>query len=324
MKQAFNTISHLIGNTPIRVLPHNSIRLHTKLEYTNFSGSIKDRPAYHILWNAINNGEITPETIVAESSSGNFAVSLAMLCARIGLRFIAVIDPNVSKDYEKLLRLISYRVIKVTQVDETGGYLLTRLEVVKTLCNSGEKVFWPNQYQNPGNFLSYYNSLGNEIIREFETLDYLFVGVSTGGTITGLSKRLKEHYVNIKVIGVDITGSIVFGGPPRKRYISGIGASIRSALIEEARIDDVVMVSQMDAVTGCRRLLSEHMLFTGASTGAVYTAIDRYFQDRHFTEKPNVVFICADKGYAYLDTIYDKSWNEWLAETEGEEFCKVL
>ncbi|MEZ2338352.1 2,3-diaminopropionate biosynthesis protein SbnA [Mucilaginibacter sp. RCC_168] len=314
MLNKLKLLKPLIGNTPMWKLSVENINLYTKLEYYNFTGSIKDRPAFYIIWNAILDGKITKDTVVIESSSGNFALSLATICAQLQIKFIAVIDPVINKSSERLLNLICHKVVKVTDVDETGGYLLTRLKIIQSMCQEDPSIYWPNQYHNPHNYLSYFEGLGAEICDYFDNLDFAFIGVSTGGTITGLSLKLKEAFPDIKVIAVDISGSVIFGGAPQKRYLSGIGASFSSPILKSALIDEVVYVSHMDIVDGCEELLSRHFLLTGASSGACYIAAKRYFKDKIFATSPNAVFLCTDKGNGYLESVYDDNWKEWLKQ----------
>ena len=312
MLEKLSGLSALIGHTPLARLKLSGMDLFAKLEYNNFSGSIKDRAAYNMIYEAIKAGKITEDTIIVESSSGNFAIALASLCRSIQLKFVAVVDPNVNKSSQSLLELLCHQVIKVTDRDATGGYLLTRLEAVKEFCRQKSNAFWPNQYENHNNYLSYYHGLGQEICDSFSDLDYAFIGVSTGGTITGLSLKLKEKFPGVRIIGVDVEGSVVFGGKPRKRFISGIGASITSPVLDKARIDEVMYISQLDIVQGCHELLAEQMIFGGASAGAVYVAIKKYFNAYRAPNTPKVVFLCPDKGNAYVDTIYDHEWLESL------------
>lgn len=312
--QELKEISRYIGNTPCYAIADDRINLFVKLEYYNYTGSIKDRPAYNIILNAVNSGKITRNTTVVESSSGNFAIALATICSKLGIKFIAVIDPNINKNYERLLNLLCHRVVKVSKPDETGGYLLTRLETVKAICRDNPDIFWTNQYGNPDNYMSYYKGLGQELCDSMERIDYAFIGVSTGGTITGLSMKLKERFPMIRIVAVDVEGSIIFGGQPQKRYISGIGASITSPMLQNALIDEVVYVSQPAIVAGCEALLTEHVVFGGASTGASYMAIQQYFNTRALNYRPNVVFLCTDKGSGYLENVYSPEWKTWLME----------
>lgn len=289
-------------------LDYGRARLYTKLEYTNFSGSVKDRAAYNIIYQGILKGSINQDTVIVESSSGNFALALAHITRILGLKFIPVIDPNVNESYETQLKLMTDRVEKVTRQDETGGHLLTRLERVQQVCEEEPNSFWTNQYENPDNYLGYYHTLGNEICNDFDQLDYVFIGVSSGGTITGVSKRVKEKYPNVKIVAVDVEGSVIFGCKPRKRFVSGIGSSKVPGLLASALIDDVVHVSFDELVQGCHELLKEQMLFCGGSSGASYAAAKKYLKKHDVSPDARAVFICPDKGAAYLNTIYNDQW----------------
>src|SRR6266542_1112534 len=217
--------------TPHVPLAVEGMRLFAKLEYVNPVGSIKDRPAFWILKRAAERGEIGEETTVVESSSGNFASALATYTRMVGLKFIPVIDPNISGAYESFLRRVCPRVVKVEERDDTGGFLKTRLEMVKHLCATIPNAYWTNQYGNPDAVEAHYELTAGEICADFDSLDYVFLGVSTAGTIAGVSRRLKEHYPNIRVIAVDTEGSAIFGGAPRKRHIPGVGSSIVPQLL---------------------------------------------------------------------------------------------
>ncbi len=280
---------------------------YVKLEYNNFSGSIKDRPAYNILYQGIKTGKIDRNTEIVESSSGNFAIALACLCRHLSIKFTAIIDPNINGGYEKMLRLLTRHVRKVDRVDTTGGYLLTRIEEVKRICAESENIFWTNQYENPDNYLAYVYGLGQEICDTFTTLDYIFVGVSSGGTITGLSQKLKQHFPYIKVIAVDVQGSVIFDEKPKKRHMSGIGASKKPDIIKHALIDEVIYVTEEEIVEGCNDLLLRETIFGGASAGASYAAIAKYFSKVSSANK-TVLFLCPDKGSAYIDTVYNPNW----------------
>jgi 2,3-diaminopropionate biosynthesis protein SbnA len=302
----------LLRNT-LRPTPHvplamKGINLFAKLEYVNPVGSIKDRPAYWILKRAADRGEICEETTVIESSSGNFASALAAFTQLVGLRFIPVIDPNISGTYESFLRRICPTVVKVEDRDDTGGFLKTRLQKVKELCAAIPNAYWTNQYGNPDAIEAHYELTGAEICADFASLDYVFIAVSTAGTIAGVSRRLKENYPNIRVIAVDTEGSAIFGGAPRKRHIPGAGSSIVPPLLSRAEIDDVVLIPERETVEACRELLTTHGLFVGGSSGTAFAAIKRYAARISAFEHPTVLFLCPDRGTPYLDTVFDPTW----------------
>jgi cysteine synthase A len=294
--------------TPHVPLAMKGMDLFAKLEYVNPVGSIKDRAAYWILMRAAERGEIGEETTIIESSSGNFAAALAAFTHLVGLRFIPVIDPNISGAYESFLRRICPTVVKVEERDDTGGFLKTRLRKVKELCATIPSAYWTNQYGNPDAMEAHYELTATEICADFDSLDYVFIGVSTAGTIAGVSRRLKEHYPDIRVIAVDTEGSVIFGGTPRKRHIPGVGSSIVPQLLAHARIDDVVLVSERETVHACRELLTSHGLFVGGSSGTAYAAVKRYGARMSASEHPTVLFVCADRGTPYLDTVFDPAW----------------
>src|SRR5215216_189111 len=247
--------------TPHVPLAMEGMDLFAKLEYINPVGSIKDRPAFWILKRAAERGDINEDTTVVESSSGNFASALAAYTRLVGLEYIPVIDPNISSTYESFLRRLCPRGVKVEERDDTGGFLKTRLQKVKELCGTIPNAYWTNQYGNLDAAEAHYELTAAEICADFDSLDYVFIGVSTAGTIAGVSRRLKEQYPDIKVIAVDTEGSAIFGGAPRKRHIPGIGSSIVPQLLSHARIDDVVLISERETIDACRELLTTHGLF---------------------------------------------------------------
>src|SRR5437773_8457821 len=184
----------LLRNT-LRPTPHVQLAmkrmdLFAKLEYVNPVGSIKDRAAYWILMRAAERGEICEETTVIESSSGNFATALAAFTHLVGLKFIPVIDPNISGTYEAFLRRMCPTVVKVEHRDNTGGFLKTRLETVQRLCGTIPHAYWTNQYGNPDAADAHYQLTAAEVCTDFDSLDYVFIGVSTAGRIAGMSRRL--------------------------------------------------------------------------------------------------------------------------------------
>lgn len=313
--QRLAALRPLLRPTPNVQLAVEGLDLFAKLEYVNPIGSIKDRPAYWILKRAAERGDIDERTTLVESSSGNFACALAAYSRLLGLRFIAVIDPNISPTYETFLRRLCTDVVKVGQRDDTGGYLKTRLHAVKQLCAIQPHAYWTNQYGNEDAVEAHYELTAGEICADFAALDYVFIAVSTAGTIAGLSRRLKRQYPGVRIVAVDSEGSVIFGGPPRKRHIPGVGSSIVPPLLARALIDDVELVPERETAAACRELLLDHGLLAGGSSGTAFAAIKRW-QPRMTAggRLPTVLFLCADRGVPYLDTVYDPAWTARLEE----------
>lgn len=301
-------LRHILRPTPHVPLAVAGMDLFAKLEYVNPVGSIKDRSAYWILKCAAERGEICEQTTVVESSSGNFATALAALTHLLGIGFIPVIDPNISGTYEAFLRRFCPRVAKVTKRDDTGGFLKTRLAMVEHLCATIPDTYWTNQYGNPDAVEAHYRLTAGEICAAFDSLDYAFIAVSTAGTIAGVSRRLKERYPKIRIIAVDSEGSAIFGGAPHKRHIPGIGSSIVPPLLAAARIDDFVLIPERETIEACWELLMTHGLFVGGSSGTAFAAVKRLAPKITGSRRPTVLFLCADRGMPYLDTVFDPAW----------------
>jgi 2,3-diaminopropionate biosynthesis protein SbnA len=301
----------MVGHTPVVKInsPELSlIELYAKLEYYNPTGSVKDRAANYIINKLLELGEIDQDTLLIESSSGNFGIALSAYSKKYGIKFCCVIDPNINAINETIIRKLSTNTIKVTEPDSKGGYLLGRIKKVKELLVDIPNSYWVNQYANPYNAEAYYKTLGSELCSEIDRIDYIFMGVSSGGTITGVSKRIKEHNPNTKIIAVDVEGSVIFGGLPKKRYIPGIGSSMVPEILREARIDDIVIVDEMATIMRCHQLLENHMIFAGGSSGSVLAGIVKYFTNKSLGKKPNVVAVFPDRGDRYSNTIYNKNW----------------
>jgi cysteine synthase A len=311
-----------VGNTPLARLGIQGfpgVDLYAKLEYYNPTGSVKDRAANYILQKLLRLGEIDRKTTLIESSSGNFGIALAAYCRKNGLKFIAVVDPCISPINELMIRSLGAQVVKVETSDCNGGFLLTRVAKVKELRGQIKNSYWVNQYGNPYNAEAYYNTLGTEICDGLDRIDYVFMGVSSGGTITGVSNKIKERFPNARVVAVDIIGSVIFGHPPQKRYIPGIGSSMVPDILKQARIDHVVMMDEISTIKHCHQLLEDHYIFAGGSSGSVFAAVHHYFQ-RHPQEAApgvNAVAVFADRGERYINTVYNPDWYENFIRNQG-------
>lgn len=326
-KELFTKITglqRLLRETPIVRLKEERMQLFAKLEGYGPVGSLKDRPALWILRNAALRDEIDEATTLIESSSGNFASALAFFAHILRLKFVPVIDPNISASHEMFLRRLCSTVVKVSERDGGGGFLGTRLQMVKELRETTQNVFWTNQYGNVDAIDAHYRFTGQEICAQMSELDYVFIGVSTGATIAGVSRRIKEKFRNARVVAVDAEGSTIFGGAPKRRYISGLGATVRSKLLDHALIDDVVIVPEVETVEACRTLLGRHGLLVGGSSGSCYAAVKRLAPSmRSGGKPPAVLFLCADRGTAYADTIFNDAWTTKLYPYDSSDVVVV-
>lgn len=298
-------------NTPLVQLELDgleNILLHSKLEFLNPTGSVKDRAASFILEEALKKGIINEDTTIIESSSGNLGIALSAYCKKKSLKLIVVIDPHITHINEMLIRKYGAEVIKVTKPDLSGGYLLNRLKKIYDLLSEMSNTYWVNQYGNPLNRRAYYTTLGSEICDEGINIDYVFLGISSGGTIAGVSQRVKEIYPKALIIAVDVEGSVIFSKKPSKRYIPGIGSSKVPDNMNYALIDDYVIVDEKETIESCHKLLRNYNIFAGGSSGSVIAAIYKFFKNKKVRKPTNLVTIFPDRGERYIDTIYDEQW----------------
>lgn len=310
-----NNILDCIGKTPLirlsRMFTDQSITVVAKMELLNPGGSIKDRPALYMLQEGLKSGLIHKDSHIVESSSGNLAIALAMACKIYGLKFTAVIDPKIASANLQMLKLYKANIEMVSEKDQNGGYLKTRIDTVQRLCRQLPNAVWINQYANPNNWKSHYYGEAEEIINQIDhSIDYLVVGASTSGTIMGVSRRLKEKFPHLKVIAVDIVGSVLFGGHSGPREIPGIGASTVPALLSPDEIDDVIYVDDYESALGCRELLEHEGIFAGGSSGSSISAIKKLIPT--IPSGSCVLTLLADRGDRYLDLVYDEEWFEMI------------
>jgi len=294
----------LVGNTPCVPFSLGDHPVYAKIEAYQLSGSAKIRPAFRILREAILKGQLHEKSVVVESTSGNFGVALAHLCGRLNLEFVPVIDPNIPAEKEAILRQLCSRVIKVRE-QGPGGFLITRLVRVSQFLKEEENAYHPDQYKNPNNYLSYYD-MANEVIRQAKGIRHVFVGVSSGGCITGMSRRLKQLNPEIEIIAVDVEGSKVFGNENKSRSISGIGSALRGDIVDLAMIDRVVVLSESQIVEGAHALARDQGVLLGASSGAVYMAAKLVLSECEAGSAG--LMVCPDDGRDYIQSIYDEGW----------------
>jgi N-(2-amino-2-carboxyethyl)-L-glutamate synthase len=278
-----------------------------KLEGFNVTGSIKIKTAIGLVEDLERRGLARPnETVLIESSSGNLGIALSLVCAVKGYEFICVTDPNVNSANIRGMELYGAKVIVVQERDAAGGFLGSRLKKIDQLLKSEPNAVWLNQYANIANKNVHAAQTADEIAREFDKVDWIFVGSGTTGTLGGISERLRHEFPKIKVVAVEPEGSVTFGGEPGKRRIPGIGTSVRPKLADLANPDRVVTIDEEQTVEACLAFVRDHHLLVGGSTGSVLAAVRQLAPE--FAPGDTIVAISPDLGDKYLDTVYDAAW----------------
>jgi N-(2-amino-2-carboxyethyl)-L-glutamate synthase len=304
---ATGSLLELVGGTPLvrldKLFHHSGISVEAKCEFMNPTGSIKDRPARHIVERWLSEGRLHAGSRIVESTSGNFGVALALAARVHDLKFTAVVDPMATPAHVALMKQYGANVVLIDQVDSNGGYLNNRVEMVREICERDSSAVWINQYSNPLNSEAHFLGTGAEIVAQVNSPpDVLVVAVSTSGTIMGTGRRLKMAFPQVQVVAVDAVGSVIFAGPAGPRRLPGMGASRVPELLDARLIDQVVYVSDEEAITGCHQLLEAEGIMAGGSSGAVICAIRQLVPA--LKDGAKVVTLLPDRGERYLNLIY--------------------
>lgn len=293
-----------------------------KLEGFHVTGSIKVKTAIGLVEDLERRGLAKPnETIIVESSSGNLGLALSLVCAAKGYEFVCVTDPNANRVTMRGMEAYGAKVIVVQERDRAGGYLGSRLKKIDQILQSEPNAIWLNQYANIANKNVHAEQTANEIARQFDKLDWVFIGTGTTGTFSGLSERLRQLFPSVKLIAVEPLGSVTFGGAPGKRNIPGIGTSVRPKLADLADPDMVITVSEQKTVEACHAFVRDYHLLVGGSTGTVLTAVRQLAPE--FRPGDTIVAISPDLGEKYLDTIYDPTWVENFIASKRKESART-
>lgn len=262
-----------VGNTPVVKINRLGIdlncELYGKCEFFNPGGSVKDRIAYRMIKQAEKEGRIKPGDTLIEPSSGNTGIGIALAAVIMGYKVIITMPYKMSMEKQVILErlgAIIYRTPTEAAWDDPESHISLARSLQKEIPNS----YILDQYANPDNPQAHYEGTAQEIIADFgKDLHMLVAGVGTGGTITGLAKRLKAYNTKIKIIGVDPVGSILGGGEEISPYhVEGIGYDFFPAVLDNKLVDQYIKTTDEQAFSTARRLIREEGLLVGGSSGA--------------------------------------------------------
>ncbi len=303
-------IAELVGETPLVGLDgmlegtpaaDNGVELFAKLESFNPGGSVKDRIGVAMIEAAEAEGRIAPgRTRIVEATSGNTGIALAFVCAAKGYELVLTLPQGMSRERESLLRLYGARV----DVTESLGGMAEAVEAAREMASEGDS-FLPDQFSNPANPEVHRRTTGPEIERALEgRVDVLVAGVGTGGTITGTGEYLRERNPGLLVVAVEPLGSpVLSGGRPGPHRIQGIGAGFVPAVLNRELLDEVVRVSDEDAIHtawSCARRIG---LLAGISCGAaLWAALE--LAARPESRGRRIVVIMPDSGERYVSQAF--------------------
>jgi cysteine synthase A len=301
------TLPLLVGKTPVYWISEPFTSGHgfwAKLEGAN-PGGIKDRAALHIIERARARGDLTPGAMIVESTSGTFGLGLALAAITYGHPVTVVSDPGMETIVQRLLAAYGAHVETVTRPHPIGGWQQARLERVGELLREHPGAYCPNQYDNPDN-VDAYAGLAHELISQLGRIDVLVCSVGTGGHSAGITRVLRRFYPDLRLVGVDAVGSVIFGQPARPRLMRGLGSSIHPRNVAHAAFDEVHWVAAHEAVWACRRLAATHYTTGGWSVGAVATVAA--WCARTMAPPTRIAAIFPDGPARYYTTVFDDAY----------------
>ena len=288
-------VTRAVGDTPLVGLPSLSpegYHLYLKLEGHNPTGSVKDRVAKYLLEAAEREGRLHPGSRVLEPTSGNTGIALAALCAPKGYKLTCVMPENTSEERRTLLTLYGVDIVNSPASEGSNG----AVRVARDMADGDGDVFMPFQYGNPANPLAHYETTGPEIIRDLPDVAAVVAGLGTGGTLTGVGHRLKEHNPEARVFAAEPEyGDLVYG-------LRNIDEGFVPPVLDQAVLDGRIKIDSLGALATTREIVAREGLFVGLSTGAAVNVAQRVCDPRRLPAGSKVVVISPDSGWKYLST----------------------
>lgn len=295
-----HNIIECIGNTPMISLKESTgLPIYAKAEFLNPGGSIKDRVAKNMVEQAEKDGKLKPGMTIIEPTSGNTGIGLALVGVRKGYRVIIVMPENMSEERKKIIHCLGAELVLTPAKESIGGSVK---KAEQLLAELGEQGFMPQQFENPANPDIHYRTTAPEIYRELDGKVDIFVGgLGSAGTLQGIGRYLKDQNPDIKIIAVEPKNvSALHGDKPGIHQIQGIGDGFIPAVLDTSLIDEVVEVSDEDAIETTRQLAKVQGLLCGTSSGANIWACKqmaaKYGSDKVITT------VLADRMERYFST----------------------
>ena len=303
----YHSVEELIGNTPMLALRRYAAAvglahpLYAKCEAQNPAGSAKDRVALAMLDDAMARGLIAKGGTVIEPTSGNTGIGLAAISAARGLHAVIVMPDTMSIERRQLMAAYGAEVVLTPGAEGMAGAIRRAKELHESTPNS----FLPAQFDNPANPEAHYRTTGPEILRDMDgSVDAFVAGVGTGGTITGVGRYLREALPDVRIVGVEPSGSpVLSGGAAGAHGLQGIGAGFIPTILDTDLLTEVITVSETEAAEAAHRLASTEGMLCGISGGAALAAATALARR---TGLSRITLLLPDTGERYLSTLYCK------------------
>lgn len=290
-------IKDAIGSTPlVKLCKITKANIFAKAEFLNPGGSIKDRVAKYLIEEAEKEGKLNKDSVIVEPSSGNTGIAITLIGVKKGYKVIIVMPENMSEERKKIIKAFGGEIILTPAKENLQG----SINKVKELAKADRNIYVPQQFENPKNPEVHYKTTAKEIWSQLKgNIGAFIMGVGSGGTIGGVGRFLKEKNRNIKIIAVEPENcAALLGHEPGLHQIQGIGDGFIPPILDVTLIDDVITVSDAEAISTTRLLAKEEGLLVGTSSGANVCAAMKLAQ----SFKENILTILADRAERYFST----------------------
>ena len=313
-KHIYANVAEALGLVPIVRLNRTTslcqrYEIYMKLESCNPGGSIKEKNAAYMIHWAEQHELLLPGGVIVESSSGNFGIGLAMIGAARGYRVMIVVDAKTPPPVRRMLKAYGAELVDVplSEADASGSMQKARMKRARELSLSIPGAWYPCQHLNPANIEAHTVFTACEIDEEFGgNLEAIVIGVSTAGQIMGIARHYKRCHPHVQIVGVDVSGSVIFGGEGKPYKMTGVGLSFTPPNLRTHLLNAAYVVPESIGYSVCHRLAHDEGLLLGASTGIITAAALNYVS--RLPQGARVLIVNPDRGDRYLETVYSEEW----------------
>ena len=312
----YNNILETIGKTPLvrlnKITAHLDCNVYAKCEFFNPGGSVKDRIAYNMICKAEKEGKIQKGDTLIEPTSGNTGIGIALAGAVLGYKVLIIMPEKMSHEKEATLKALGAE-IRRTPTEVAWDHEDSHISLANRLIKEMPRAFMLDQYANPHNIEAHYKGTAVEILNDLnQKVDMIVASAGTGGTLTGLSRRIKDTCPDCEIIGVDPVGSILAGeGPVYPYEVEGIGYDFIPKVLDRSLVTEWVKTKDKESFQYAKKLIQDEGILAGGSSGAVVSALLKTAP--HLKKEQNCVIILPDGIRNYMSKFLNE---EWMKEKE--------
>ena len=307
----FKNILETIGCTPLvklnKIVENHLANIYVKCEFFNPGGSVKDRIGFNMIKEAQEKNIIRPGDTLIEPTSGNTGIGIALAGAVLGYKVIIVMPEKMSREKEVILKALGAKIIR-TPTEAASHDPESHISIAKKMSQEIPRAYILDQYSNPANYMAHYEGTAQEILKDLNNqVDMIVAGAGTGGTLTGLAKKIKPICPHCEFIGVDPVGSILAGEEPIQAYeVEGIGYDFIPEVLDRSLVNKWVKTNDKDSFLSAKELIAKEGILCGGSSGStIYAGLK---EAKRLKKEQNCVIILPDGVRNYMSKFLNEDW----------------